>query len=304
MIHHLDNILRNLFLNNIAELAHEAQIGFQPPDDTWRQQVSGLQNTVLNLYLVDLRENRELRSNERVRSTQNGVVQETPAPRRLDCHYLISAWSPVTATPAVEPTLDEHALLYQVTAVLMNNAPLNPSRLYPAGSAALKAVPEPIREVDLPLQVLPAEGFPKLAEFWGAMGNGSRWKPALYLVVTLPVILQPHTLGTMVITRITEIRRTDRVEPIEIWIQIAGQVLDATGDSPKPVAKALVQLETLAGETLQTSLADDSGRFAFGRLGPQAYRLRTRVTGLGEIFQEIELPPPAGEKGEYDLRFE
>ncbi|MCB0165990.1 MAG: DUF4255 domain-containing protein [Anaerolineae bacterium] len=304
MIDHLNNFLRHLLVDQINNLTDEAQIGFQPPDEIWRQHVSGLPHTALNIYLVDLRENQELRSNERVRSTLNGVVRETLAPRRMDCHYLISAWSPVTVTPAVEPTLDEHALLYEVTRVLMTNTPLNPSRLYPTGSAALKAVPEPIREADLPLQVLPAEGFPKLAEFWGAMGDGSRWKPALYLVVTLPIVLQPYTLGPMITTRIIEFRPIDQAEPIETWVQIGGQVVDATGDSLQPVANASVQIETPAGETVQTKWTDTAGRFIFGKLSSQRYRLRTQVTGLGEAVRDIELPPPLGEKGEYDLRFE
>jgi hypothetical protein len=39
----------------------------------------------------------------------------------MDCHYLITARSPATETPAVGPTVDEHRLLYDVTAMLMNH---------------------------------------------------------------------------------------------------------------------------------------------------------------------------------------
>jgi hypothetical protein len=34
-------------------------------------------------------------ANERERRFDNGMVFEDPAPARLDCHYLISAWSPM-----------------------------------------------------------------------------------------------------------------------------------------------------------------------------------------------------------------
>ena len=161
MINILNNLLRDLFLTEqVPDLTDPGQIRFKPPDEAWRIYVSGLQVNALNIYLVDLRENRKLRSNERSRSVDNGMVSEEPAPTRIDCHYLITAWSPVDPGPALEPTLDEHALLYQVTAALKNNEPLNPSRIYPADSVALNAVPELIREADLPTAVLPVEGFP------------------------------------------------------------------------------------------------------------------------------------------------
>jgi hypothetical protein len=42
------------------------QMGFRPPDTQWVQEVKNIQLNALNVYLVDLRENRKLRSNERV----------------------------------------------------------------------------------------------------------------------------------------------------------------------------------------------------------------------------------------------
>jgi hypothetical protein len=65
-------------------------VRFQPPDDDWRTAVTNLQvngqpANALNVYLVDLRENRELRSNERRRSVTNGIVSDEPAPTRIDC---------------------------------------------------------------------------------------------------------------------------------------------------------------------------------------------------------------------------
>src|SRR2546423_1895501 len=111
MIDHLDNLLRQLFIAQIDEINAEAQVRFQPPDDDWRTFVGQQTTNVLNVYLFDLRENRKLRSNERIREIENGIVREVPAPRRVDCHYLITAWSPATVTPAIEPTVDEHALI-------------------------------------------------------------------------------------------------------------------------------------------------------------------------------------------------
>ncbi len=307
MIPYLNNLLRDLFLTEqVPDLTDPGQIRFQPPDEVWRIYVSALQVNALNIYLVDLRENRKLRSNARSRSVDNGMVSEEPAPARIDCHYLITAWSPSDVTPATEPTLDEHALLYQVSAVLKNNEPLNPSRIYPADSIALDAVPELIREADLPTEVLPVEGFPKLAEFWGTMGVNHRWKPAVYLIVTLPVAYEAEIAGPMVTTRITEYRQTGQPGTAEVWIQIGGHVLDATNlqdddDKPSPVVDAWVQLETTDGQRLQTTRTNELGRFTFGELQQGKYQLRFSATGFSERTRDIDVPSSTGE---YDLKYD
>src|SRR4030095_316940 len=286
MIDHLDNLLRDLFMSQIGGLPDEAQVRFQPPDEAWRNHVTNLEGNALNVYLADLRENRKLRSNERVREMTNGMVNEAPAPRRMDCHYLITAWSPASVTTAVEPTADEHALLYAVTGVLAKNEPLNPSRIYPDGSAALNAVPELIRNADLPTQLLPVEGFPKYAEFWGTMGVNHRWKPAVYLVVTLPVELEKEVAGPMVTTRLTTSRQTGKPETAEVWIQIAGTVTNPTN---KPVPEAWVHLDP--GD--YTTTTDIDGRFTFVRLRIGNYTLRVRASGFDEMSLPIGVPLPS-----------
>jgi hypothetical protein len=307
VLNHLDNLLRDLFMNGVAGLTDEAQVRFQPPDEQWRAYVKGLAVDgdpvdALNVYLFDLRENRKLRSNDRARTIENGIVSEEPAPARLDCHYLISAWSPAAVTPTVEATLDEHALLYQAAAVLVRNGSLNPSRVYPAGSAPLLAWPEPFRDVDLPAVISPVEGFNKLAEFWSGMGQGARWKPVIYLIVTVPIALLTEIAGPMVTTRITEYRQTGRPETAEVWIQLGGHVLDATVNPPVPLAQVWVQLETLSGERLQTAETDTRGRFTFVRVQPGRYRLRWRSGPRPEPPPRVvDVPSPSGE---YDLRFQ
>lgn len=75
----------------------EEQVGFQPPDENWRTHVLVMgTRQALNVYLFDLRENRKLRSNEKVRRPQKCLVIEEPAPARLDRYHLIIAWSAAT----------------------------------------------------------------------------------------------------------------------------------------------------------------------------------------------------------------
>ena len=58
------------------------------------------------------------------------MFTESPAPRRVDCHYLVSAWSGATEAAGVEPTVDEHDLLDQATAALFACQPIVPREAY------------------------------------------------------------------------------------------------------------------------------------------------------------------------------
>jgi 5-hydroxyisourate hydrolase-like protein (transthyretin family) len=296
MIEHLDTVLHRLFGSEVEGLS-EDQVSFQPPDEDWRNHVNNINQRALNVYLVELRENRQLRSNERVRSVDDGVFTEEVAPMRIDCHYLVTAWSP--ATEAVGRTVDEHQLLHQVLAMLMNHYPLVPRDVF-SPDPLPGGFPEILASARLPMAVAPTEGFPKLAEFWGSMGVNHRWKPAVYLIVTLPVPYETEVAGHMVTTRITEYRQMGRPDTAEEWIQIGGHLLDATVTPPVPVSGAWVQLENLVGEALETSETDEQGRFTFAELRAGQYRLRSRATGFVATSREIEIPSPTGE---YDLQF-
>lgn len=290
MIHHLDNLLRHFFVSRIDEITADNQVGFQPPDSDWVTHVSSLAGNALNVYLVGIAENLSLRSNERRREFSNGLVREMPAPRRIDCQYLVTAWSPVAPSPFVEPVLDEHALLYKATAALMNAEPIVPRQIY-APDPLPGGFPEVIADAELPSIVLPADGFSKIAEFWGTVEG--RWKPGLYFTVTLPVVLDVQIAGPMVTTRITEYRQIGGGVPGEVWIQIGGHV--RTGTPPVPVDRAWVRLETNPGNLpLQTAETGPDGRFTFAGLAAGPYFLRVRAEGFAEQTFPIEIPSPAG----------
>lgn len=304
MIDHIDNMLRQLFIDRIDDITTDAQVRFQPPDEDWRTYLGTLADNALNVYLVDLRENRTLRSNERWREPRpdaDGNVRETTAARRVDCHYLISAWSPATETPQVEPAVDEHLLLYKVMAVLNAAEPLVPRQIYAPNPLPLN-FPPAIADAELPTVLVPAEGYPKLAEFWGTMGNNHRHKPVVYLQMTVPLVNAPMPAGPTVTTRISEFRT--RGGPDQLWIEIGGHARNSAtplpDGSPGPLADAVVIIETLSGIRIQDTRSDARGRFIFGHLAQGDYRLRAWTDALAAIAREVRVPSPSGE---YDLTF-
>src|SRR5450432_3764202 len=70
--------------------------------------------TTIDLFLYDLREDTDLRSNEYTTTRVGNQVITHPAALRLACSYLVTAW-PVGGTDLV---FQEHLLLAQVLRVL------------------------------------------------------------------------------------------------------------------------------------------------------------------------------------------
>src|SRR5690606_29327792 len=87
-------------------------VSFVTPDAEFRNQ--GGTSVSLNLFLYDVRENWELRSNEVQIAQQNGTFTGQRPPARVDCSYLITAWSPEKGPSGIAA---EHRLLGQVMQV-------------------------------------------------------------------------------------------------------------------------------------------------------------------------------------------
>jgi hypothetical protein len=301
MLDYIDNMLRQLFTTNVPGITSPLQVRFQPPDDDWRTYVSTLGKVALNIYMIELKENRELRSCGRTRTVDQGFVTEKPLPRYVDISYLITAWDPAASSPAVEPNIVEHELLWNVTVALMNADPLTPAKIYfplplPIGFPAF------IENAELPTTILPREGFGKHAEFWGTMpGHNHPWRPAVLLMITLPVLQPVISTAPMVTTRITEYRISPGGGGIEMWAEIGGTVFDATVSPAVPVPGVWVAIDDAGGVQVMSTTSDNNGRFIFNLLRPGSYQLRFVGTNRPAMPpRSITVPSPTGE---YNLQF-
>lgn len=300
MIDHLDRMLRQLLLDNVdASLT----IGFQPPDETWRTQAMQPDRNALNIYLVQLVENRRLRRNDRSQSLFEGDVIEQPAPRRVDCHYLISAWSPARVSQTIEPTLDEHALLHRVASVFANREPLVAHEIF-ATTPLPPLFPPSLVDLPLPVSLMAPEGYAKLPEFWGTMGEKQALKPVLHVVVTLPLELDAYRSGPIVTTRSLTFRFVGEPSPGEPLFEIGGFVFDSTTPLPDGtlplVADVWVELLDDNDVRLQLTQSDTAGRFTFSNIRGGAYQLRAAALGLDVLTRDVSVPSPSGE---YTLTF-
>jgi hypothetical protein len=272
----VDRMLQVILLTNVPDLSSGPggiatdQVSFDAPDSTL---FTGPTRR-LSLYLVDIRENVKLRSNER--PTQPGPLGTIPRrmPYRLDCHYLIAAHTP---TSAGQPQL-HHTLLYQATAALINSLPLVPGRIL-AGDPELANWTAPYRESELPMIVNPSEGFAKLAEFWGTLPGSHPWRPAVHVVVTIPVEY-PDSAPTGTVRHAITVYRPGI--GTEERAEIGGTVLDKAGN---PAGRANVFALDAAGIVARTA-TDDDGRFIFA-LPAQATQIYAAAFGLGTTATEL-----------------
>jgi hypothetical protein len=165
MIQDLDDTLKELLLQKVPIDITKVNITFEMPDRTW---ATGVAKPTINLFLYDLRENHELRSNERYLSRNGAVGTETRAPARIDLTYLITVWT--------SDVTDEHKLL---------GALLNTLLRYPIlPSDVLKGV---MGTQSFPLHawIAQPEKTPNVWDFWGAIDG--RLKASISYMVTVAI---------------------------------------------------------------------------------------------------------------------
>lgn len=187
MIDDLDRSLEELLkLGLPGDLVDQVDISFATPTRDFPP--SSVTPPAVNLFLYDVRENRELRSTERtVERRADGTAFRTRAPVRIDCSYLITAW----ASESPGAAFDEHKLLGEVMRVLLRY----PTLPEPVLQGALAGQPVP-----LPTTALQSGHLQNLGEFWQALGGQPR--AALNYTVTLALQLdEPEALGATVTSR-------------------------------------------------------------------------------------------------------
>lgn len=215
MIRDLSETLRAILddpglAGSFPELA-AAQIVFDQPVESFKPA-----QTTVDLFLYDVRENMELRSNEPVVKRNNGQAMIQPAPLRVVCSYLVTAW-PVGGA---EPALQEHRLLGQTLQVL-SRYPTIPTTFLKGKLVA--------QEPPLPMMAAKPDGLKEPSEFWTALGN--KLRPSISVTATVAMDLFAPLAAPTVITG--EVRLGERTAPDkqkispatqQVFFRIGGQV--------------------------------------------------------------------------------
>jgi hypothetical protein len=175
MIQDLDETLKELLTQKVPIDNTQIEIRFEMPfDKDWEPKP---QTPKINLFLYDMRENHELRSNERFITRNGAMGTETKDPVRMDFSYMITVWS--------REVTDEHKLLGNLLKTLLRY-PILPHEVLRGEFELNKDNPlvPPLRA-----WVTQPERTPNGWEFWTALEG--RLKAGLSYVVTVPI--QPFT---------------------------------------------------------------------------------------------------------------
>lgn len=172
LIDDLDESLKALLVRELPQaISGQVSVSFAAPDDEFH---SSVKLPAVDLFLYDIRENLELRSNdEYVQRHSDGTGLRLRAPVRVDASYLITAWPGSTEKDRPE---DEHHLLGEVMQALLRFRTL--PRAVLKGSLASQ-------ELALPVSTLQPGRLQSLGEFWQALGG--KPKAALNYTVTFAV---------------------------------------------------------------------------------------------------------------------
>ena len=179
MINDLDETLVSLLKKELPKSLANVQVSFCAPDNQFPPTSVAL--PAINIFLYDIRENLELRSNEVFIERGNDArATSKQAPIRVDVSYLITAWP----ASVINPSEDEHRILGDVMRVLLRHRTIPSDVLQ--GSLVEQVMP-------LPVSCLQSGRLQSLGEFWQALGG--KPKVALNYTVTLAVdIAEPKSV--------------------------------------------------------------------------------------------------------------
>lgn len=176
MFHDLDSTIAELLKRELPpSLVQQVSISFATPDGQFPPAAVTL--PAIDLFLYEINENRDLRTFEaETERLVDGRVARVPAPARVDCHYLVTAWA---KTGVQQPEQDEHRLLGEVMRVLLRHKDLPKEAL----RGSLKTQPFSVRA-----RVSPPSHQQSRGDFWQALGG----KPKAAFHYTLTIAMDVH----------------------------------------------------------------------------------------------------------------
>lgn len=166
MLQDLDETLKKLLEVGLSQTQIGAvKISFAAPG-------SEVEEQTVNLFLYDIRENLELRSNDwLVQRQSDGTALKYQPPARVDCSYLITVWCKLPEK--------EHLVLGEVMKVLLR---------YPKIPAEFLQKSLQGQEPPLRANALHSPQSQNWAEFWQAMGG----KPKAILSYSVTIAVDVH----------------------------------------------------------------------------------------------------------------
>ena len=268
MFHDLDQTIRKL-LEDAATPPSLAgvDISFSAPDKAFT-----FNQATLDLFLYGVHENRVLRDPVPILEFSGGTISRRVPPLRVDCAYLVTAWSKQPEAAGVQ---EEHLVL---AAALMK---LSQFTTVPVAYLQSSILGQPF---PVPMSVAQHDEGKSLGEFWSALGQSPR--SSFHLVLTVAMDLGVAVVEGPPVTTSEVVLHPDMpvaTPATESLFSVGGVVRDSL--TTAPIADAEV---TLAGRT--PTRTDTDGRFRFGSVMTGTHALTARAAGHTAATTAITVP--------------
>jgi len=278
VIQDVDEVLRNLLIQEIEIKSNDVDIVFDQPRREWSSRLS---KPTLNLFLFDLRENLILRTAEQYKTIPqpDGTTEIKRNPVRMDLRYLMTAW--------VKEPEDEHLLLSSGLMALLRY-PFIPESLLPE---VFNNQPAPI---PLTVATYTDKKGPedKFSEIWGVLDNELR--PGILITVTIaldpyvPVVAKQVRTRELRFMQDTGIGQQDsppstRAESKSYWA-VAGTINSKKHD-PSTLSAILVE------KRLPIDV-DEEGKFSFSGVEEGEYSMDILQNKKVVKRHKIKVPAP------------
>ena len=267
MIKNIDDVLQLYLFYELGEPdSSKLDFSFEVPTKDWSLSID---QDYINIYLLDIDENRQLRKNEWQREYEANAVKSSKPPAMLDLYYLIMAFD------KDKDTASEHELMSRLMRALY--------RFSSVDKEGYGLTPE----LQKLLEVITIEIYPKSylddrlgLQLWSAIDQNAR--PLILLKVTAPLELGIERSGPPVKTKDIS------YEPLkERLYAISGRVIFEDGGVQMPIPSASVTLKK-GSQTLQSVKTDAMGRFALMRIVPESLVLEASADGYKTLSLSLE----------------
>lgn len=290
MFHLLDETLIALLraVPSTLEELYGVSVSFLTPDKDYSQK-TGSPKHEINLFLYEVKENRELRSAAPNTVQQRNSSLRRRPPLRVDCTYMVTAWC-IDAANVHNKTKDSHKLLGQAFNWL-SRFPIIPDDF-------LQEANFNNQFYSPPTMVAQMDGAKSAGEFWSALGIPPR--PYFNIVVTICMDLDQQ-IEDHLVTTVSSAYSVRGANEGETQLIIGGTLRDKSGNA---IPDAWVRFEP--ANTTRSSAwqaTDAAGHFVFENVvSNSAFTLRARANGhIDELERFFDAIPSVS--GEYDLQF-
>ena len=261
MLDDLDRTLKTLLVEELPRVTEKIEpdgfdIRFDVPN---REFKSRLSKPTLCLYLYNIQENRDLSGQVWQRNRRNGSVATRRPPVRLDCAYLVTAWS--------NEVEDEHRLLTGATRVLFRN-PVLPREVL---QGAL------VDDIEITTLVAQPENFKDVVDLWSVLDNDLR--ASVRVTVTVPLELDVEQVSPPVGEAEFKMDGPGWTAPSTAPMRMTGRLVR----QGRPVAGALMRVDSSSCTT------DKEGEFVLADVTPGRKTVLVRADGQ---FYQIEAVLP------------